>query len=83
MHVISQCSHSFGKLLRIWNYLSSDEISIYLPTVIDVKILIAFGSQSGLHQQISSFADDCLINVASKVIPGVPPHGRSATESVV
>src|SRR4029078_6962006 len=81
MDVISQGFDARGELLRVGPDKSL-AVAFPLPAIIDVYVLIAASLHSIGRHGVSRCADDLLVDVASELIPAVPPHGRRQRELV-
>lgn len=81
MNVIGQRKHTTRKIPIRHN--DSSTIPRCLPTVIQIHILVTFGSQSRRDQKVSSLLDEILIDATAKVIPAVPTHWRCQTNTVI
>jgi len=54
-----------------------------LPAVIKIDVVVACLGKTGAHKGINGLADKLLVDVAGKLVPAVPTHLGSATQTIV
>src|SRR5579872_2532666 len=51
-------------------------IALAFPAVVNVDVLVASGFHSARNHRVRLCADSCVADLAGKMIPTVPAHGR-------
>ena len=83
MNILCKSSHSRRELLFVFNDNLCGIVSVDLPTIVNIDVNIPFFIKAKLNNFVSSFFNDCLIDVTIEMVPTVPSHLRCFTQTIV
>ena len=82
MDVVSESLHAGRKTLRVRDNVSFG-IPFHLPAVVYHHVLVAGVSHAGCNHCIGHVPDEGFGDVAAKLVPAVPSHGRGGGKAAV